>query len=126
MSLPPDWKKRFVCQMCGNCCDMDGYVKITQNEAERIAEYLNISIEEFHDRYLRREPSIGWSLRDHSGSTRCIMLTEEGACRIHKVKPEQCKNFPTKWSQPEAISYCEGLKLLAKKHRPKVKSTENK
>jgi len=52
----PWYKKglRFACTECGKCCTGEpGYVWINQEEAEKMAEVLNISLKEFMQNYTR-------------------------------------------------------------------------
>ena len=99
----------FRCHRCGNCCSIEGYVRVFPDDAERIARYLGISIPELRQQYMTRTKEGGWSLVDHAETTDCIMLTSDRLCRIHPVKPEQCKNFPMRWRNQDAKSYCESL-----------------
>ena len=106
--------ENFVCQQCGNCCAVDGIVQVSIEETNRIAEFLEISLEEFREKYATRIPGRGWVLLDKTGSDDCIFLTENRKCAIQPVKPRQCVNFPTKWISDDAEEYCEGIKLLLK------------
>jgi hypothetical protein len=38
---------QYLCQRCGNCCRWPGDVRITDEETKNIAEYLELSEEEF-------------------------------------------------------------------------------
>ena len=109
-----DRHQNFFCQMCGNCCAIDGIVKIAPPDVERISAFLGIGPAEFADAYLRRMPGEGWVLKDQPGTTNCIFLTEDRLCRVHEVKPAQCAEFPSKWTSADALDYCEGLKLEAR------------
>ena len=37
----------FVCLRCGACCRWEGAVKLIGDEPDKIAEFLNMSVEEF-------------------------------------------------------------------------------
>lgn len=82
---------------------------ITEEETEKIAEFLEIPFYEFVRDYTRlRENRVGLSIIDKEGTTECIML--DGAdCRLQNVKPEQCKGFPNRWNFPNWRDACEAI-----------------
>lgn len=106
----------FQCRKCGNCCRGDGYVLITQAEAEGISAYLGLARDEFLAQYTK-PPMIGeqrkrgdlW-LVDHPGPVKECVFLENARCRIQEVKPAHCKKFPTRWRTKDTASYCEGLR----------------
>jgi Fe-S-cluster containining protein len=102
----------FTCTQCGNCCTGGpGYVWISDEEVERLAAYLKLSVPDTIERYCRR---IGSRLslneiRNPRGEYDCIFLKEEWAsvahgddvvvhtkrsCRIYPVRPLQCRTWP--------------------------------
>lgn len=89
----------FECVRCGRCCagPQEGYVWITGAEIEKLAEFLHLSVEEIHQRYLRR---VGRrvSLVESPESKDCIFLRwdPEGnsKCAIYAVRPTQCWTWP--------------------------------
>lgn len=102
--------KSFKCTGCGNCCRWPGYVRLTSEEVDAIADFLQIPVAEFIDRYTyltedRRNLSI---IEREDGA--CFFLTEDDRCQIQEVKPQQCKNFPFFWSFPDWESKCNGDK----------------
>ncbi|MBL8747336.1 MAG: YkgJ family cysteine cluster protein [Phycisphaerae bacterium] len=97
---------RFECTQCGRCCSgAPGYVLFTSEEAERIAERLGVSVQEFLDRYTThlKMPVSGRSrtfkeIESEHGND-CIFLdraTQPGKtlCAIHDLRPAQCRTFP--------------------------------
>jgi Fe-S-cluster containining protein len=91
--LPTD---KYSCTRCGTCCKWPGHVRLVGDEADKIAEYLNMTTDEFIDKFThvtddRKSLSI-----IEKGFGHCHFLTEEG-CAINPVKPVQCSNFPYKW-----------------------------
>jgi len=83
---------RFACQPgCTKCCDMEGFVYLTEDDLNKAAAYLNLTPEEFEQRYVYRT-RLQRRLRKPRGS-QCTFLTAEG-CSIHAVKPTQCRLFP--------------------------------
>ncbi|MBB5352020.1 hypothetical protein HNR46_002261 [Haloferula luteola] len=96
----------YVCQRCTACCRWPGDVRLEEEEIPRIANYLKLSEEEFLDQYTRlRAHRNGLSLIEKPNHE-CIML-EDGGCRIHAVKPEQCAGFPNKWNFAGWQELCE-------------------
>ena len=87
----------FECRQSGNCCSGEpGYVWVTKAEIEAIAKYLGHPDGKLGKRYIRR---IGMriSLREHLDGD-CIFLERNGGgcttCKIHPVKPTQCRTWP--------------------------------
>ena len=97
----------YVCTGCGTCCKWGGYVRITSDEAEAIAEFLGLKFEDFLNRFTeltsdRRSLSL---IEREDGA--CILLTEDDRCLIHAVKPRQCRDFPNKWNFPGWEKLCQ-------------------
>ena len=89
----------YVCQRCTACCRWPGDVRIEDDELESIAGALDMTVEDFVQCYTRlRSNRQGLSLVEKDNHE-CIML-EGDACRIHAVKPEQCRGFPNQWNFP--------------------------
>src|SRR5437016_338087 len=71
---------QFTCQQCGNCCTGGpGYVWISDEEVERLAEYLTMSPQEVVRRFCRRvEGRLSLKeIRTASGNYDCIFLGEQ-------------------------------------------------
>jgi hypothetical protein len=83
---------RFECQPgCTNCCTQNGHVYLTEADITTIAGHLGLTPAEFEKRYVtRRDEHLRLKMRSNE---RCYFL-EDGACRIHPVKPLQCRVFP--------------------------------
>jgi Fe-S-cluster containining protein len=105
---------RFECQPgCVACCTQKGFVYVSDADILRIAAYLRLSPEDFERRYVYRTARRA-RLRIPAAAT-CHFLFE-GGCRIHEVKPTQCRIFPF-W--PELVesrrewrktaNYCPGI-----------------
>lgn len=91
---PNTW---YQCDRCTACCKWPGDVKVTDSEIDRIAEFMKMEADDFVDSYTRlRTGRNGLSLIEKENHE-CIML-ENGGCRIHEVKPFQCKGFPNYWA----------------------------
>lgn len=98
----------YVCQRCAACCRWPGDVRLEAEELEPIARFLGLSLENFIQCYTRlRSNRQGLSLIEKENHE-CIML-EGGYCRIHPVKPEQCRGFPNKWNFPAWRDVCRAI-----------------
>lgn len=96
----------FECKGCGACCRQKGYVRLRPEEADIIAAFLNMDVYAFIEKYTKvTRDRQTLSLIDKEG-TSCIFL-EPGGCRIHPVKPSQCRDFPFKWRFSDFSSICQ-------------------
>lgn len=96
----------YVCQRCTACCKWPGDVRLEEDEILPIATHLQLSVDDFLERYTRlRTNRQGLSLLEKENHE-CIML-EGNACIIHAVKPSQCAGFPNKWNFPGWQQVCE-------------------
>ena len=104
--VPENEDVYYQCQRCGNCCKWPGDVIITEAETGRIAEFLQISVDEFTEKYTRlRANRQGLSIDDKPNGE-CLFL--DGIdCKINAVKPAQCAGFPNQWRFPGWREQCE-------------------
>jgi len=116
MSRPLPWYKeglRFSCTECGKCCTgAPGAVWLNEEEAQKIAAYLNLP----PDRFLRRIDG-RLSLKERRGKEGhdCIFLKGK-RCTVYPVRPKQCRTFPwwpqnlkSKEAWKRAAGECEGI-----------------
>ena len=83
---------RFQCQSgCTRCCDQEGFVYLTEADLTKAAAFVNLTPEEFEQRYVYRTRHQR-RLRKPRGN-QCTFLTETGGS-IHPAKPTQCRLFP--------------------------------
>ncbi len=97
----------FECTQCGNCCSgAPGYVWVTKEEEQAIAQFLGCGSSRLPREQLRR---VGFrhSLREGRDGD-CVFLKRNGdktLCSIYPVRPRQCRTWPF-WSSnlvsPEA------------------------
>jgi len=84
----------FECQGCGRCCSgpEEGYVWATPSELDIIAGSLNMTPEQFAQKYVRK---VGrrLSLIEDKKTKDCIFL-KKGRCTIYEVRPTQCRTWP--------------------------------
>ena len=114
----PWYKKglRFGCTRCGKCCTgSPGYVWVSDEEIVAIAEFLQLPLQEFADRYLRLVDN-NFALQENPSNFDCVFL-ENNQCQVYSVRPKQCQTFPwwpknleSEESWHEAASRCEGIK----------------
>jgi Fe-S-cluster containining protein len=112
--MTPWYKKglKFACTHCNRCCTVEGNVWVTRREAQRLAEHLELSLEEFGRRYLRLVDGRN-SLTERSDGA-CVFWDE--GCTVYEARPEQCRTFPF-WKENlttrgawERVAYdCEGI-----------------
>ncbi len=102
----------YVCQRCTACCKWPGDVRLEPDEITPIARFLGLSVQDFIQCHARlRSNRQGLSLMEKDNHA-CIML-EGDACRIHPVKPAQCRGFPNKWNFPGWRQVCAALAVPA-------------
>lgn len=106
---------RFKCTGCGQCCTgAPGYTWVTDEEIEKIATRLNLSVKEFSQKYLRYVNG-RYSLREHPETYDCVFL-KNNKCVVYEDRPKQCKTYPwwpstlkSKKEWNKAASHCEGI-----------------
>ena len=108
----------LACQNCeGRCCTGEsGYIWAKYTEIEKMATFVNLSIEDFATMYLRKVKH-RYSLIEKQLSTdnfACIFFDEsEKRCSIYPVRPLQCRTFPFweqfKHDEKEVRKECPGI-----------------
>lgn len=106
---------RFECTGCGQCCTgFPGYIWVDEQEIQNIASFLNLSVKEFSNRYLRYVNG-RLSLLELPTNYDCIFLKDK-KCQIYPVRPTQCRTFPwwpknlkSKAEWQNAARSCEGI-----------------
>ena len=79
---------------CARCCRGEGYVYVSNKEASEIANYLNITLEEFLGKYTKFNDKGKRILIDKHDKVQCIFLRDDYKCAIYEVRPIQCKTYP--------------------------------
>jgi len=83
----------FTCRLCGACCRGQGGIYILKDEAEEAGKLLGLSSEDFTRRFT--EPKHGLLSLKTGPEGYCLLRDpESGRCRIHKVKPVMCRDWP--------------------------------
>ena len=106
---------RFKCTGCGKCCTGPGFVWLEEEDVENISKHLNLSKDEFFQKYTR-QTGFDTSLIDDPKSENCIFLSDQNTCDIYQARPLQCRTFPW-WkgnlespkAWEEAKERCEGI-----------------
>jgi len=92
MNQSPIAVLRFECQPgCTNCCEVQGFVYLTEQDLDQAAEFTGMSKRAFERSYVYRTKNF-LRLRKPRDS-QCHFLVE-GGCRLHPAKPTQCRLFP--------------------------------
>ena len=89
-------------------------MRLRENEAEQIADFLGMGVEDFVATYTvlgadRR--SLTLTEREDGG---CVLLSPDNLCTVHPVKPGQCRDFPEKWHVPGFKRKCQAASLPGK------------
>ena len=83
---------RFECTRCGRCCTGEGYVWVSEERIRQIAEFLEMPVERFSRRYVRRvDNRLSLVEKDHAD---CVFWERHHGCTIYPVRPVQCRTFP--------------------------------
>ncbi len=90
---------KFECTQCGNCCTgAPGYVFVTRDEIERIAEFLGRPPGAGLPAKYLRKVGRGYSLTEDKTSGDCCFLKTgrngRRSCSIYPVRPIQCRTWP--------------------------------
>jgi Fe-S-cluster containining protein len=83
----------FSCTRCGACCTgAPGYVWVSDEEIERIAEFRGETVEQFAARFVRRVGD-SYSLIEKPGGD-CIFWDRTAGCTVYPARPIQCQTWP--------------------------------
>ncbi len=82
-----------TCPKCQECCRREpGW--FVPDEVPAAAEFLNLPEADFVARFCEKhawEGVLAISPARKPGGTECVFLDDEGLCRIHPVKPYECR-----------------------------------
>ena len=97
----------WLCRRCGACCRWGGYVRLLEGEAARLASFLGMTERAFVDRYARlTNDRKALSLIEQDDGACVFYEGEPTGCRVHEVKPAQCRAFPSGWRFPGFQRVC--------------------
>lgn len=109
------------CEECGGkcCIGESGFIWINKAEINVLSKYLNISIDEVKDKYLRKvnyKYTIKEVQLDISNFACKFFDLERKQCSIYEARPIQCRTFPFwdyfKNNIKEVYEECPGIKPL--------------
>jgi hypothetical protein len=80
----------FECCLCGDCCAGFGGTRVSEQDIEKIARYMEIPPEELKRNYVERAGQTFQIAQKADG--RCVFWNE--LCTIHPVKPRMCRAWP--------------------------------
>lgn len=104
-----DAKGEFQCRRCGRCCQWPGYVRVSGEEINAIAEFLGMSEREFIETYtIITDDRRGLSILEKANGHCVFYHDDPPRCQIDPVKPKQCRDFPGVWNFPGWNRICEG------------------
>ena len=98
---------RFTCTGCGNCCSgPPGYVWLRQADVAALAAALELDVDTFEHRYVRR---VGFrqSLVEFPNGDCVFLDSETRKCTVYASRPLQCRTWPfwdSNLESPEAWS----------------------
>lgn len=107
---------RFGCTQCGKCCTgAPGLVWVDDNEIQEMAEFLQITVQDFKRLYLRQRDNryllVELKSRNHS----CVFFKDQ-KCAVYQARPKQCRTYPfwkenlaSEASWKLAAEACEGI-----------------
>lgn len=92
IAAPVDDSSVFTCKMCGQCCRGEGGIVVSPTDLVRITRSMNLSAEEFIDKYGERR---GGKLQIRTGEDgACIFFRDGEGCLVHEGKPDVCRAWP--------------------------------
>lgn len=85
---------QFECQECGSCCGgAPGYVWVTEDEINRLADRFGMDFMEFQHKFVRRVGTRK-SLNELPNCD-CVFLDRfHGTCTVYEDRPLQCRTWP--------------------------------
>ena len=102
---------RFQCSQCGDCCTgAPGFVWVVQEEIRALAALLQLEVEVFEEKYVRKV-GIRKSLVEFPGGDCVFFNSQTRKCSVYDARPRQCRTWPfwdSNLSNPAAwASTCE-------------------
>lgn len=85
---------RFRCTQCGDCCTgAPGYVWVNRDEIAGLAALLEMEVEQFERKYVRKV-GIRKSLVEYSNGDCVFFDGEARKCTVYGARPRQCRTWP--------------------------------
>lgn len=85
---------KFTCSQCGDCCTgFEGFVWVSEEEMQAMADHLGMSIGAFkleHTRKVGRKVS----LKEFANGDCTFFDGATRGCKIYQFRPRQCRTWP--------------------------------
>jgi Fe-S-cluster containining protein len=96
----------FVCQRCGACCRVPGFVRLTDEDVDALAGALGLSVDAFIEAYTDLSPTRSGLVLKGEPNAPCRFLTAENLCQVHMARPQQCRDYPERWRSADIEAVC--------------------
>ncbi len=85
---------RFECSQCGDCCTgSPGFVWVNKSEIEALAASLDMDVEAFEARHVRKVGIRKCLLERANGD--CVLFDNKTRrCTVYDARPRQCRTWP--------------------------------
>ncbi|MBS0208698.1 MAG: YkgJ family cysteine cluster protein [Planctomycetes bacterium] len=85
---------RFECTQCGDCCTgAPGFVWVNQEEISALAKQIDLDVDAFVKKYVRRVGS-RLSLVEYPNGDCVFFDNQKRCCSVYEARPRQCKTWP--------------------------------
>jgi Fe-S-cluster containining protein len=88
---------KFSCTQCGKCCTgAPGFVWISEDECDAMAQRLGLEPVAFRRRYTRLVHRKGQQFRSlvEQANHDCIFWRKGVGCTVYEQRPQQCRTWP--------------------------------
>ena len=86
----------FSCTQCSKCCRFDpGYVFLSHEDLQRLADGLGVHVDRFREQYCR-SVDLGLTTRlslNEQDNYDCVFWYN-GGCQVYEHRPLQCRTYP--------------------------------
>ncbi len=85
---------KFKCSGCGDCCTgAPGNVWVNKQEIQDLANSVDMTVEEFHEAYVRRV-GVRYSLKEFDDGDCVFFDSKNRNCGVYDARPRQCRSWP--------------------------------
>ena len=88
-----------MCTKCGTCCKAFPFVRITEEDIDRLIDFTDLSLDQIG--YSDRQDKPGYFLQ-FKETGECIFLTsseDNFYCSVYQARPALCRSYPKEESQ---------------------------
>jgi Fe-S-cluster containining protein len=103
--------REFICQRCGACCRLEGYVYVSEADVKKLCSFLNIDEAAFTDKYTQLSKNRRLALKSRQDDS-CVFL-ENNRCAVYDARPFQCEGFPMQWKLKKLADICPGFRYYS-------------